>query len=151
MKDRPSDELPVQQLIGTPQTHYRYHRFYYEVFFKRAGEARGSVLLSSNAVDDLDRMAAQLRSDPDSVCKDRSKSCTVFPEACSVSVEMEIVVNGKARTVLWGNVLSDIADKPRNLELLRISNRRLLPVELDASDENALELPLLPGDHVSWR
>jgi hypothetical protein len=26
--------------------------------------------------------------------------------------------------------------------------RRLVPVEIDPQDENALRLPLLPGDHV---
>lgn len=150
MKDRPNDQPPVQQLIGNAQAHFRHHRFYYAILFKRNGNARGSVLLGAQDENQIDRLATQLLADPDSVCNDRSRNCTVFPEACSVSIEMEIFVNGTSRDVIWNSMLANIAPHPKNIELLRLYNGRLTPVQLDPYDPKALRLPLLPGDHVSW-
>ena len=150
MIDRPSDQAPVQQLIRPFEMHYHCYRFYYEIFFRNSGSTRGSVLLGANAKKDMTRVALELLSDPDSVCGERSRNCTVFPEACSVSIEMEIVVNGTPRNVIWGSLLSDVADHPRHLELSRIYNGRLVSVKFDTHDANAFKLPLLPGDHVKW-
>ncbi len=153
MKDRPSDQLPVRQLIPSSEQRHAHFRFYYEVFFRKSGISRSSVLLNANAKDEINRLATELMRDPDSVCGASSTNCTVFPEACSVSVEMEVVVNGSPQNVIWGSVLSDFVDldHPHHLELLRIYNGRLTPVRFDANDANALQLPLLPGDHVTWR
>jgi hypothetical protein len=150
MKNRPNGEPPVQQLIASSQLRDRYHRFYYAILFKRSGEARGSVLLGANKKDDLDRLAAELLADPDSVCNDTSRHCTVFPEACSVSIEMQIFVNGAPQNVIWGSLLASVAPHPRNLELLRPYNGNLTAVHLDLRDPNALRLPLLPGDRLNW-
>jgi hypothetical protein len=151
MQDRPAGQLPVQQLVSEAQRSFHQHRFYYEILFRKAGAARGSVLLGSDQVNELNRLAAQLHADPDAVCNQTSKNCTVFPEACSVSIEMEIVVNGEARTVLWGSDIESVAESHVNFHLLRVSNGRLLPVSIDTHDSNALRLPLLPGDHLDWR
>ena len=150
MKDRPNDQPSVQKLILRSQQRHRYFRFYYEVLFRKSGNSRGSVLLSANAKGDINLLAAELMSDPDSVCDERSAHCTVFPEACSVSIEMEIVVNGSPRNVIWRSVLSDVVDHPHQLEFFRIYNGRLTPVKIDTDDSEALKLPLLPGDHVKW-
>jgi hypothetical protein len=149
MKDRPSGDLPVQQLIRPSETHDASYRFYYEILF-RSGDTRGSVLLSANTNSEMNRIADELRRDPDSVCGERSRKCTVFPEACSVSIEMEIVVNGTPQNELWGRLLSDIVDQSSDVDLSRIYNGRLVPVKFDAHDPDALRLPLLPGDHVKW-
>jgi hypothetical protein len=150
MKDRPNDQPPVQELIPRSQQSHRYFRFYYEVLFRKSGNSRGSVLLSANAKNDINLLAAELMSDPDSVCGERSAHCTVFPEACSVSIEMEIVVNGSPRNVIWRSVLSDVMNQPHHLEFFRMYDGRLRPVKIDADDPKALKLPLLPGDHVKW-
>ena len=68
MKDRPNDQLPVQGLIPRSQQRNRYFRFYYQVLFRKSGNSRGSVLLSANAKDDINLLAAALMDDPDSVC-----------------------------------------------------------------------------------
>jgi hypothetical protein len=150
MKVRPNGQLPVQRLIPGSQQRHRYFRFYYEILFRRSGHSRGSVLLSANTKPDINRLAAELMRDPDSICSESSANCTLFPEACSVSIEMEIVVNGLSRNVIWGSFLSDVVDHPHHLELLRIYNGRLTPVRLDVNDTKALRLPLLPGDQVKW-
>jgi hypothetical protein len=149
MKDRPSEQPPVQELIRPVQMHNYHYRFYYEILF-RSGKTRGSVLLSAKTKNGIDRISTQLLSDPDSVCGAQSKQCTVFPEACSVSVEIGIVVNGTPKSVIWGSLLSNVVEHPHALELSRLYNGRPVVVKFDVHDEGAFRLPLLPGDHVTW-
>lgn len=151
MNDRPADQLPVQDLVSRPARHFRRYRYYFEVVFRRDARASGSALLGSNSDAELKRLAAQLAADPDSVCGGHSAHCVAFPEACSVSIEMNIVVNGKPQTVLWGSSLGSIAAHPREVTLRREYEGRLTPIALDSRDPNALRLPLLPGDHIEWR
>jgi hypothetical protein len=151
LAQRPSDQARVQDLLRSSQKRHRYQRFFYQVVFKSKGESRGAVLLSANSIDELDQLSARLLQDADSVCTDQSTHCTAFPEACSVSIEMEIVINGTARTVLWGSLLASVVTRPRQLEVLRFYGGRLTPIEIDASDPSAMRLPLLPEDHINWK
>jgi len=147
----PKDQAPVQDLIQASLAGCRYHRFFYQIVFPSKAESRNAVLLSAASTGELDQLGAQLLSSPDSVCGGQSAHCTVFPEACTVSIEMEIVVNGAPRSVLWGIMLASIVDQPpRRLALLRMYAGHLVPVKIDRSDRNALRLPLLPGDHLNW-
>jgi hypothetical protein len=88
MKNRPPDQPPVDRLLPSFIRRYRYYRFYFAIVFKRNAAARGSVLLGANQTAELERLSTELLIDPDAVCSDRSTHCTVFPEACSVAVEM---------------------------------------------------------------
>ncbi len=151
LKERPSDQTRIETLVAAAQARDRFHRFFYEILLNRKAELRGAILLSAESTVDLDRLTGQLLSDPAALCKSRPRQCTIFPETCTVSLEIEIVVNGEPRTVLWGSSLSSIASKPQQLELMRPDRGRLAPVKLDLSDPSALRLPLLPGDHVDWR
>lgn len=151
LERRPVDQAAVQELIGPVQRRFREHRFFYQVVFKVKGDARGAVLLGGRSRGELDLLGARLLRDPESVCgADGSVRCTIFPAACSVAVEMEIFVNGEEKTVTWGSLLRSVAAKPKHLELQRLHNGRLTPVELNAADPSELLLPLLPGDRVSW-
>lgn len=150
VQQQPADQPAVQQLITAAQERYRFHRFFYEILLNRRAELRGAVVVGARSADELNRVSGQLLADPASVCGASAPRCTVFPEKCTVSLEIEITVNGASRTVLWGSFLSNIAQKPRRLELLRLYRGRLTPVEIDASDTAALRLPLLPGDRMRW-
>lgn len=150
LTQHPAGQPPVQQLIRSSSTRYQHYRFSYEIVFNRKSGLRGAVLLGAASTDELDRLAAQLFVDPGSVCDGSSPHCTLFPEACTVSLEIEITVNGEPRTVLWGSYLGGVAARPRHLELLRLYAGRLTPVEIDPGDPNALRLPLLPGDRITW-
>ena len=99
---------------------------------------------------ELNWFTKQLMSDPESVCGGASTHCTAFPEACTVSLEIEIVVNGSQRTVLWGSGLAEVAEHHRRVELFRPYKDGLAPVEIDPRDPEALRVPLLPGDRVKW-
>ena len=147
---RPKDQAPVQDLIPADLARYRCHRFFYQIVFPSKAESRNAVLLSAASTGELRQLGAQLLTNPDSVCGGQLAHCTVFPEACTVSIEMEIVVNGVPRTVLWGSLLANVVENPRRVELLRPYVGHLAPVQIDPNDPNALRLPLLPGDHITW-
>jgi hypothetical protein len=125
------------------------------VVFNPKADVRSSVLLGGESAAELDRLTNQLMKAPALVCGPGLAHCAVFPEACSVSVEMEIVVNGAARTVVWGSALASLFDssvqQTHSLQMLRFNDGRLTPVEIDASDPGALRLPLLPGDRVMFK
>lgn len=148
---RPADQPPVQQLLSDSQRRYPHHRLFYQVPVSKKSDVRSAVLLSAASVDELDRLTRQLMNEPESVCGTVSDHCTVFPEACTVSLEMEIVVNGSPRKVPWTSVLADVVEHDRHVELLRPYSGRLSPVEIDLRDPEALRVPLLPGDRVKWR
>lgn len=150
MKDRPTGDLPVQELISRPQMRHSYYRFYYEVFFKDRTQSHGSVLLGADSMEDLDHLSAELAGGGSS-CSATSSKCTLFPEACSVSIEMQILVNGKRRSVVWGtNLNSVIEEHPQTIAMERLRAGRLTPVRINSHDPRELQLPLLPGDHISW-
>jgi len=145
----PKDQPPVQGLMSASSARRPYHRFFYQIAFLSRGESRNAVLLSSRSASELGELGAQLLTKPDSVCGDRSANCTIFPEACTVSVEMQIVVNGVPQTVLWGSSLESVAENARRIQMLRPYAGRLVPVQIDPSDPRALRLPLLPGDRIN--
>jgi hypothetical protein len=147
---RPADQPPVQQLLGESQRRYPHHRLFYQVLVSKRADIRSAVLLSAASIDELDRLTEQLLTEPDSVCGGTSTHCTAFPEACSVSLEIEIVVNGAPRSVPWSSVLADVIERHRHVELYRPYTGRLAPVEIDPNDRSAFRLPLLPGDRVKW-
>lgn len=149
LPQRPPNQPPVQQLLPSAQTRYRNHRFFNAVTF-RGGDTRGSVLLGANSTKELETLSQRLIADPDSVCAAGSIHCTVFPSATSVSLEMEIVVNGMPGTVLWGSLLANIAAHPKRVEVQRAYGHSRRPIEIDPSDPNALRLPLLPDDRIDW-
>lgn len=149
MSNRPEDETPVQDLIANGETKFSHYRLYYEIVFSKRNNSHGSVLLGANSQAEMDALSAQL-SHPEVVCSQRSTHCAVFPEACSVSVEMKIVVNGKSESVLWRSTLGSIVKQPHHLEIKRLYAGQLRPVRIDANDPKSLLLPLLPGDQITW-
>jgi hypothetical protein len=147
----PKDQAPVQDLLSDMLARSRFHRYFYQVVFSKSkGNVSGAVLLGARSASELGALASRLLTDPDAVCAGQLAHCTVFPELCSVSVQMEIVVNGMPRRVLWGSALGSVAIRPKTVQLLRAYAGRLTPVEIDPSDPNALRLPLLPEDRIKW-
>lgn len=149
MTGRPADDVPVQQLIPAPATHFRHYRLYYELLFAKSANAHGSALLGADSAAELDSLSAQL-THPETVCNAGSMHCVVFPEACSVSVELQITVNGKPQSGLWGSRLSSVVANSQSFSLRRLYKGRLTPVKLDPNDAEDLRLALLPGDEISW-
>lgn len=151
MKDRPANQRPVQDLMSHAQRRFRYYRYYFAIVFNKDAKESRSVLLGANSTAELDRLASALAAEPDSVCSGGSLHCIRFPDGCSVSIEMQIVVNGRRQTVLWGATLKTITGHSQDIALLRHYEGRMVSVSIDASDPKALGLPLLPGDEITCR
>lgn len=149
MKGRPRDQVPVQQLISPRQQGYRNYRLYFEIVFTTNSRTHGSVLLGADSISELDQLASRLVA-PEAVRNKRSAHCTVFPDACSVSVEMSVLVNGRPRTIDWGSVLASVVNSPSHVEILRSSSGQLRRLEIDPRVPNTLRMPLLPGDQITW-
>jgi len=152
MPGRPAYDLAVQELISPTQMKFPFYRLYFEILFNRTTDSHGSVLLGAQSVAALNQLSTELAADPETACLKSSEQCAVFPEACSVSVEMNIVVNGKSQTTTWGSLLSSVVTAPpRQLKMHRLFGNRLVQVKLRLQDQNQLSLPLLPGDRIEWR
>jgi hypothetical protein len=146
----PSDQPPVQQLLSEAQRLRQHHRFFYQVLLSKKSNVRSAVLLGADSTEELDHMTSQLITEPELVCNGVSPQCTVFPEACTVSLEIEILVNGTHQTIAWGSTLLDFAETHERVRLFRPYKDGLAPVEVDSHDHEALRVPLLPGDVVKW-
>lgn len=102
LAQRPADQPPVQELLSASQRLYGHHRLFYQIVVNKKADVHSAVLLSAESMDELERLTRELINEPESVCSHGSAQCTAFPEACTASLEIEIRVNGAARTVLWG-------------------------------------------------
>jgi hypothetical protein len=150
MAQRPSRDQPVQDLISPQNTRFAYYRLYYEIVFARRSQAHGSVLLGADSMPEIEHLSSAL-GHPETVCYPGAAHCIVFPEACSVSVEMEIIVNGKAQPVVWGTVVGSlIKDGVHRVRMKRLRGGQPVSVQIDGRDPKALLLPLLPGDEIYW-
>lgn len=147
---RPPDQISVAALMPAAQQRVRFHRFYFQVVVDKKAGTSNALLLSSRSKADIEQLAKQLASEPASVCGGKAKQCTVFPEACSVSLGMEIIVNGQLTKVAWSSTLASVVGKRKQFSLQRSQRGKLVPVELDPEDPEALRLPLLPGDTIAW-
>ncbi len=146
----PRDQPAARDLVPPSMARLHYHRYYYQIVFRSKAAERGAVLLAANSEDELQALGHRLAVDPDSLCTGALSGCVVFPKTCTVSLEIEIVVNGAARAVIWGSPVASVVLRPRRLRVMRIYAGRLTPVEIQADDPQALKLPLLPGDQVTW-
>jgi len=151
MNGRPENDVPVQNLLSAAELTFHYYRLYFELLYDRKTDAHGSAIFAANTPDELNQLSAHL-DDPEALCQKFPAQCTIFPEACSVSVEMKIVVNGKSQMITWGSlVLSVVGRDPQQFEMKRLYRGHLTQIRLDAHDQNQLTMPLLPGDQITWR
>lgn len=148
---RPAGQPAVQDLISEVQRRFAHHRYFYQVTFKRQGSISTSILLGAGSKNELEQLTGQLARDPSAVCAPEAARCIVFPQSCTVALEMELIVNGRPKYLTWGTTLHSLAPKPASIELLRVYSGRLVPVHIDSADPKALRLPLLPGDRITWK
>jgi hypothetical protein len=149
-KQQPRDQPAVQLLVRPRNLTWRYHRLFFQVVMSRTGAIRPAVLIGSRSIAELDSLTKRFLEGQYSVCDPGSDRCNSFPEWCTASLAIGIVVNGTARKVVWGSTLGTVTPHPRHVELLRVSNGKLATVRIDAADPEALRLPLVHGDQVNW-
>jgi hypothetical protein len=148
---RPKNQPSAQELISHSRRRHRKYRFFYAVVFTQQGTEGGSVLLGGSSLGELDRLSAELLVAPYSVCGERSRHCTVFPNTCTVSLEMQIVVNGQKRSVPWRSILASVVPGARHIELMRGSGaNHVTSQSINPANPEEVRTALLPGDQVHW-
>lgn len=150
LANRPTDQAAIDSYLPTSRQRQRFQRLVLQVTMNLKSGAATAILLSSKSKRQIDALTKSLILDPASVCGGRSANCTVFPESGSVSLGMDIVVNGKVTFVAWSSTVASVVGRQKEFLLFRLHRGRAVPVAIDANDPEALKLPLLPGDVVSW-
>ncbi len=145
------DQSAADDLAPASMARFHHHRYHYEVTFHSKARERGAVLLGADSENNLQVQARHLLADPDSVGTDAFARCVAFPRTCTVSLEMEGIVNGAARTAVWGSTLASVVVHPRRLDTMRKYSGHPTPVEIPPGGPQALRLPLLPGDQARWQ
>jgi hypothetical protein len=152
LKPHPREQPPVQELIPASQRRYAHYRYFYAVVFNHRGNLRGSVLLGAQSLEEIDRLSALLMTQPDSVCDVESPHCIVFPEMCTASIDIEIFVNGLARTVSSGSLLASVVTGAHQIDVLRRDEAgHVAGLKIEPENPSALRVPLEPGDRITWK
>lgn len=147
---RPSDQVSVAAMMPAAQQRERFHRFFFQVVVNKKVGTSNALLLSAKSKAGIEQLAQQLAINPGSVCGGKAQHCTVFPEACSVSLGIEIAVNGQPTKVAWTSTLASVVGKRKQFSLQRLKRGKLVPVDLNPEDPEAMRLVLMPGDVISW-
>jgi hypothetical protein len=140
-------KLTADQLVPPHIRNERAYRFFYAVTFARSSRASASVLLAAKSIKQIGELSAQLKADPDRLCSVQSASCAVFPEGSTVSILMEITVNGAPKVVIWGSALGSATGGQPAARLERNISGHFEPVRLFG---DTLRTALLPGDRVTY-
>jgi hypothetical protein len=141
----PPNQLPTEPLLPPHMRSKRRYRFFYAVTFARSGRPSSPVLLGARSIKEIEELSARLKAAPDDVCSPQSVQCAVFPEGSTVSISMEIVVNGAPQVVLWGSVVGSVTGgRPASrLERMASGSLEVLP-------NGNPTIRLLPGDRISF-
>jgi hypothetical protein len=153
-KDDPQDiEL---KSISNPMN-YRLLFFNYEVPHEKQISA---AIVAAPTNDQLNALETKVKPDPDSACKKIGVTpdslCIRFEGSVTVSPQISVTVNGKARFVDWGIKLKNVLpDRLQTKELKGLRIRRTFmnqPYDIifDRHDPNILSLCLLEGDDLTW-
>ena len=140
-------KITADQLVPSHMRNERAFRFFYAVTFARSGRPSASVLLAGKSLRQIEELTAQLRANPDQVCSTQARQCAVFPEGSTVSIMMEIVVNGAPKVVIWGSALGSATGGKPATSLERNISGSFETVRLVG---DGLRTPLLPGDRVTF-
>jgi hypothetical protein len=119
-----------------------------------------AAIIGAPTNDQLNALEANVKPEPESACKEiginSDSLCIRFEGSVTVSPQISVTVNGKARFVDWGIKLKNVLpDRSETKELRRLRIRRkfmnqLYDIIFDRRDPNILSLCLLEGDDLTW-
>jgi hypothetical protein len=139
---RPKDQEAAKDLLPSSHLRSRFYRLYYAVKFSKSTGPGAPVLLGARSPAELEQMGSRLKEAPDEVCRAGSVRCTVFPESCTVSAEMVVVVNGQPTPFLYGSTLAAVAKGHTSVMLERGG--------IALNSERLMQVPLMPNDVVRF-
>ena len=106
--------------------------------------------MGADSREALRRQDLQLKANARAVLGDSEANSVIFPRNVTVSLQFEILVNGKPASVSWGSSVKNVVGERSSFSMLRRYGRRNVPVNIDAKDPEALRLSVLPGDRFIW-
>jgi hypothetical protein len=147
LPNRPGGQPSVNSTIPTAQLASRFHRLFFQVAADRESGPARAVLLSGDSHPAIVAVGESLLRG--SGCGGATASdlhCLAVPDGTTASVLFAVLANGKPLTLPWGSTAAGVVGAARPVKLWRKHRKRIVPVQLDAADSEALRLPLLPGD-----
>lgn len=148
---RPNGQPSVEATIPPPHRTARFHRLFFQVALDSTSGPARAVLLSAESQSAIGTFSHRLlRGTGCSATTEPEVHCLVIPEGTTASVLCNVVVNGKPLTVPWGTTVLGVVSSARPVRLSRQFRNRMAPVQLDSTDQDALRLPLLPGDVLEY-
>lgn len=143
----PKDQPRTVDLVTPTMKRFRNYRYYYAVVFANRGRGTtgSAVLLGANSLSEIERLGNRLVSNPETVCDAASANCIVFPQNCTVSLEMAVTVNGVSKSMAWGSRLSAVVPAGKNVRLMRGKD---VAKDFHAGAMEIRAFVLLPGDRV---
>lgn len=120
-----------------------------------------ATVLSAPDRAKLDEATRQRRSSPSGSCQEVSvpgATCISFPSNFGVNPELRVRVNGKE---VFADRVREAMDlsaarpmmfqtAPQTLKVRRLFQGRLIPIKFDPESDDILDLPLMPGDEITW-
>ncbi len=153
LSTRPSGQPSVASAIPTTQLVLRHHRLFFQVVLSTDSGPARAVLLSGDSSQSIATFGEGLMRRTGAGCTGAEQlevRCTPIPDLTTASVLFDVVANDKPLTVTWGSTIAGVVGAARPVKLWRNYRHRPTPVKLDANDSNALRLPLLPGDVLTF-
>lgn len=155
LPQRPKDQPSITAELAGEQIRLRQHRLYFQVALDKTSGKSNAVLLSASSRPRIleAKDVAQLCGAGRGKGKGKQSgavSCKVFPEGSSVSLALDITLNGKVKNMLWGSTLGNAVGAAETFKLQRLYRGKWAEVKLDPRDPAARKLLLLPLDVIQY-
>lgn len=138
--------------------------FGYSRFFLRKNTSANdpvtvAIVLSSSDRTQLEEATRELDSSAEPSCRSitlSNASCVMFPPLTGVNAEIRVKVNGKDAYPELGAQVDQLIhetgeDRPLSVQVKRLFNKRLTPINVDSGEKDILGLILMPGDVITYR
>jgi hypothetical protein len=140
-----------------PELHYRLLFYTYLVPKK---SQRSAAIIGSRDAGQLDELDRELRVQSDENCTTASAAhkvtCFEFDGFVTLSCQISVELNGKAKFVDWGAKVKDVLSKdgqaaaPKSLKIQRRFLNSYYDVRFAPGDSHVLSLALVGGDRLRW-
>jgi hypothetical protein len=135
-----------------PQKHYRVLFYTHQV---PADQNFSAAIIGADDPARLDAFEQAMRADAGASCSSSTHDdiqCLEFRGFVTVSVQIQIELNGKPKFVDWSTTVKAVVP-PKSLKSLKIQRRfgnSYYDVTFNRSDKNILDLTLVGADRLTW-
>jgi hypothetical protein len=155
----PVEESVSKNGLSFPQS-FNHTRLLFRTRTDATAHASIATLLFTEDPSKLDEATTQRESSSVDSCESVTVSgvtCLTIPPGFGVAPELRVRVNGKDVYVIVGGALEDAIgssayenDILKTLQVRRLYQGHLIPIQFDSSSRDILRLVLIPGDDLTW-